>query len=208
MKGWTLGAELEARNATHQIKKLTADELKRVPRPPLPRRSPTRELEDGDPPYYHPGTDSPEYEYLMARRRALDGSMPERVVRAKPLPHAAGRRVYADLLAGTGEKVQACDDHRVRPAAAQPAARSRASGTRVVPIIPDEARTFGLDALFRDVKIYAPFGQRYEPVDAELLLSYREARTGRILEEGITEAGVDGVVHRGRHRRTRRGVSR
>ena len=78
-------------------------------------------------------------------------------------------------------------------------ARSRASDARVVPIIPDEARTFGLDALFREFKIYAPFGQRYEPVDAELLLSYREAKNGRILEEGITEAGVDGVVHRGGH---------
>ena len=77
-----------------------------------------------------------------------------------------------------------------------------------MPIIPDEARTFGLDALFRDVKIYSPFGQRYEPVDAELLLSYREAKDGRILEEGITEAGVDGVDAPPSAPRTRRGASR
>ena len=77
-----------------------------------------------------------------------------------------------------------------------------------MPIIPDEARTFGMDALFADFKIYAPFGQKYEPVDAGLMLSYREAEKGQILEEGITEAGRDGDLHRGGRPRTRRGVSR
>jgi pyruvate dehydrogenase E1 component len=96
--------------------------------------------------------------------------------------------VYADMLAGTGEKVQASTTTAFARLLRN-FLRDPELGRRVVPIIPDEARTFGLDALFREYKIYAPFGQRYEPVDAELLLSYREAANGRILEEGITEAG-------------------
>jgi pyruvate dehydrogenase E1 component len=187
IKGWTLGPDFEARNATHQIKKMTEEELKTF-RDRLYLDIPDEQLEgDALPPYYHPGVGSPEYEYMMARRRALDGSLPERVVRAKPLP-APGDDAFADLLAGTGEKVQASTTtafaRLVRKLLSQPDV-----GKRIVPIIPDEARTFGLDGLFRDFKIYSPLGQQYEPVDAGLLLSYREAREGRILEEGITEAG-------------------
>jgi pyruvate dehydrogenase E1 component len=186
IKGWTLGAGLEARNATHQIKKLGAAELKTF-RDRLVLPIPDRELDDGDPPYFHPGTDSPEYEYLMARRRSLDGPMPERVVRRATvtLPVADA---YSDVLAGTGEKVRASTTTAFARLLRN-LLRDPGIGKRIVPIIPDEARTFGLDALFRDSKIYAPFGQTYEPVDAELLLSYREARNGKILEEGITEAG-------------------
>jgi pyruvate dehydrogenase E1 component len=187
IKGWTLGADFEARNATHQIKKMTEEELKTF-RDRLYLDIPDEQLEgDAVPPYYHPGTDSPEYEYMVARRRALDGSLPKRVVRARPLA-TPSQDAFADLLAGTGEKVQASTTtafaRLVRKLLADPEL-----GPRVVPIIPDEARTFGLDALFRDVKIYSPLGQTYEPVDAGLLLSYREAPEGRILEEGITEAG-------------------
>ncbi len=124
---------------------------------------------------------------MMARRKALDGSLPKRVVRAKPLAPPPPD-VFGDLLAGTGEKVQASTTtafaRLLRKLLNDPEL-----GRRVVPIIPDEARTFGLDALFRDVKIYSPAGQTYEPVDAGLLLSYREDRKGQILEEGITEAG-------------------
>jgi pyruvate dehydrogenase E1 component len=124
---------------------------------------------------------------MMARRKALDGSLPKRVVRAKPLAPPPPE-VFADLLAGTGEKVQASTTtafaRLLRKLLTDPEL-----GKRVVPIIPDEARTFGLDALFRDIKIYSPAGQTYEPVDAGLLLSYREDRKGQILEEGITEAG-------------------
>ena len=105
IKGWTLGQSIEGRNATHQIKKLTAPELKAF-RDTLQLPIPDSELDDGDPPYWHPGTDSPEFEYMMARRRALDGPVPERVVRTKTLPMPATRRI-ADVLAGTGEKVQA-----------------------------------------------------------------------------------------------------
>ena len=132
---------------------------------------------------------------MMARRRSLDGSVPERVVRAKPLTMparisstGAPAGPFADVFAGTGEKVQASTTTAFARLLRN-LLRDPDLGTRIVPIIPDEARTFGLDALFREYKIYAPFGQRYEPVDAELLLSYREASNGRILEEGITEAG-------------------
>jgi pyruvate dehydrogenase E1 component len=193
VKGWTLGAGIESRNATHQIKKLTPAELT-VFRDRLQIPIPDSELADGDPPFWHPGTDSPEFEYMMARRRTLGGSVPERVVKRKMFaapvrehtPENAGP--FADVFAGTGEKVQASTTTAFARLLRN-LLRDPDIGSRIVPIIPDEARTFGLDALFREYKIYAPFGQRYEPVDAELLLSYREASNGRILEEGITEAG-------------------
>ncbi len=186
VKGWALGTGLEARNATHQIKELDPEQLKTF-RDRLQLPISDADIEDGDPPYYHPGTDSPEYEYLMARRQALAGPMPTRVVRAKPVPMPPPD-TFADFLAGTGEKVQASTTTAFARMLRN-LLRDPGLGTRVVPIIPDEARTFGLDALFRELKIYAPFGQAYEPVDAALLLSYTEARDGRILEEGITEAG-------------------
>jgi pyruvate dehydrogenase E1 component len=198
VKGWTLGEGIESRNATHQIKKLTPKEL-RAFRDRLQVPIPDSEIDDGDPPFWHPGTDSPEFEYMVARRRALGGSVPERVVHQKmfsvPVREtssiesgAENSGPFADVLAGTGEKVQASTTTAFARLLRN-LLRDPDIGTRVVPIIPDEARTFGLDALFREYKIYAPFGQRYEPVDAELLLSYREATNGRILEEGITEAG-------------------
>ena len=186
VKGWTLGSSFEARNATHQIKKLTVEELKRF-RDRLYLEIPDSDLEDDVAPYYHPGIDSPEYEYMMSRRQMLDGSIPERVV-GRSRSTSRGPRSTRSCSRDGGEAA-GVDDDRVRrgwPASCSP---TRRSGTAVVPIIPDEARTFGLNALFRDVKIYSPIGQRYEPVDAGLLLSYREAKNGRILEEGITEAG-------------------
>jgi pyruvate dehydrogenase E1 component len=187
IKGWTLGTEIEARNATHQIKKMTEAELKAF-RDRLYLEIPDEQLEgDALPPYVHPGRDSPEYEYMMARRKALDGSLPTRVVRAKPLPEPP-LDLFTDFFAGTGEKVQASTTTAFARLLRKLLGDAEL-GRRIVPIIPDEARTFGLDALFRDVKIYSPIGQTYEPVDAGLLLSYRESRDGRILEEGITEAG-------------------
>jgi pyruvate dehydrogenase E1 component len=186
VKGWTLGQGLEARNATHQIKKLDLDALREF-RDRLELPIPDRELADGDPPYYHPGPESAEYEYVAARRRVLHGPLPERVVRAKAV-ELPGDPTYADLLAGSGEKTPASTTSAFARLLRN-LLRDPHLGRRVVPIIPDEARTFGLDALFREVKIYAPFGQAYEPVDAALLLSYQESRTGRLLEEGITEAG-------------------
>jgi pyruvate dehydrogenase E1 component len=186
IKGWTLGPEFEARNATHQIKKMTEAELKTF-RDRLFLDIPDKVLEEGDPPYYHPGPKSEELEYMRARRRALDGAVPERVVRKASLPPLAGDP-FKDLLSGTGEKVKASTTSAFTRLLRN-LTKDRSIGKRVVPIIPDEGRTFGLDALFSQAKIYAPFGQKYEPVDAQLVLSYREDRNGQILEEGITEAG-------------------
>ncbi len=186
IKGWTLGTGIESRNATHQIKKLDAKGLKTF-RDRLQLEIPDAELEDGDPPYWRFAEDSPEYEYLMSRRQVLDGSLPQRVVRRASLGQPADG-AFTDMLAGTGEKVAASTTSAFARLLRN-LLRDQEIGARIVPIIPDEARTFGLDALFRDYKIYAPFGQTYEPVDAELLLSYREASNGQILEEGINEAG-------------------
>src|SRR5829696_180781 len=187
IKGWTLGPDFEARNATHQIKKMTEEELKTF-RDRLFLDIPD-ELREGDamPPYYHPSVGSPEHDYMVARRPTLDGFLPLRVVRPNVLP-APTDRAFSELLTGSGDKVQASTTtafaRLLRKLLAEPD-----WGKRIVPIIPDEARTFGLDGLFRDIKIYSPLGQQYDPVDAGLLLSYREAKEGRILEEGITEAG-------------------
>jgi pyruvate dehydrogenase E1 component len=186
VKGWTLGPEFEARNATHQIKKMTEAELKTF-RDRLFLDIPDKVLEEGDPPYYHPGPKSEELEYMRSRRRALDGPVPERVVRKGSLPAPAGDP-FKDLLSGTGQKVKASTTSAFTRLMRN-LIKDRQIGKRIVPIIPDEGRTFGLDALFATSKIYAPFGQQYEPVDAQLVLSYREDRTGQILEEGITEAG-------------------
>jgi pyruvate dehydrogenase E1 component len=187
IKGWTLGPDFEARNATHQIKKMSPQQLKTL-RDRLYMEIPDRDLEGGMAPYFHPGDKSPEYEYMMERRRALDGFLPERVERSKTVVFPRDG-IIDQLTAGTGEKVPASTTmafaRLMRVLLKEPEL-----GSRIVPIIPDEARTFGLDALFAEFKIYAPFGQQYEPVDAGLMLSYREASDGQILEEGITEAGA------------------
>ena len=185
VKGWTLGPGIEARNVTHQAKKLTVDEL-RVFRDRLQLPIPDDQLAEA--PYYHPGMDSPEIRYMLERRAALGGTLPRRRVTAEPLP-APADGVWADLFAGAE-----------RPASTTMAfgrllrnlVRDPGIGRRVVPVIPDEARTFGMDPLFKELGIYNPLGQRYTPVDRQLLLSYREATDGQILEEGITEAGAMG----------------
>ena len=187
IKGWTLGSLFEARNATHQIKKMTVDDLKTF-RDRLYLDIPDAELESGElPPYFHPGFRSPEYEYLMERRRGLDGYLPEHVERAKTIIFPKDELID-QLAAGTGEKVQASTTTAFTRLL-RTLLKDEEFGKRIVPIIPDEARTFGMDALFPEYKIYAPFGQQYEPVDAGLMLSYREGEKGQILEEGITEAG-------------------
>ncbi|MFN0089946.1 MAG: pyruvate dehydrogenase (acetyl-transferring), homodimeric type [Acidimicrobiales bacterium] len=187
VKGWTLGPQVEGRNATHQIKKLSKDQLSALrERLRLDDVIPA-DFDPDDPPYVRPAPSSAEYEYLMDRRRALDGPLPSRVVRTRrPLPPAEGR-VFQELAAGSG--AQAVSTTMAFARLLRALVRQDGFGQRVVPIIPDEARTFGLDALFREIKIYASQGQRYEPVDHDLLLSYSEAKDGQLLEEGITEAG-------------------
>ncbi|MFZ4516666.1 MAG: pyruvate dehydrogenase (acetyl-transferring), homodimeric type, partial [Acidimicrobiia bacterium] len=190
IKGWTLGNDIEAKNATHQIKKMTPAEV-RTFRDRLDLPIPDSMLEGDIPPYFHPGFESEEYAYMMDRRRQLGGVVPERVVRKKHIAIPGldnGNDPYGDILVGTGDKVQASTTTAFGRLLRN-LLRDPDIGKRVVPIIPDEGRTFGMDALFSEFKIYAPFGQQYEPVDAGLLLSYREASNGQILEEGITEAG-------------------
>ena len=186
IKGWALGPGFTARNATHQIKKMSEVELKAF-RDTLELPIADRQLEQGTPPYFHPGDDSEEVEYLRVRRRMLHGSVPRRLVRAKPLP-VVDDGPWSEPLGGSGGR--AASTTMAFGAILRSLLRDKTVGKRIVPIIPDEARTFGMDALFREVKIYAPFGQQYEPVDANMVLSYREASDGQILEEGITEAGA------------------
>ena len=125
---------------------------------------------------------------MMERRKALGGSLPKRTTTArKPLVAAEGGDVRGD--ARRVGQPGSLDHDGLHPPAAQPVPRRRDAGERIVPIIPDEGRTFGMDALFRELEIYASQGQKYEPVDHDLLLSYTEDSDGQILEEGITEAG-------------------
>ena len=182
VKGWTLGPGVEARNITHQAKKLSEAEL-RVFRDRLHLPIPDGTLKDA--PYYHPGPKSEEVEYLMERRRALGGPIPRRRVKPDPLP-APAPEVDAEFAAGSTTPVSTT---MVFARILRNLIRDPQLGSRIVPIIPDEARTFGMDPLFKEVGIYAALGQRYEPVDSDLVLSYREAVDGQVLEEGITEAG-------------------
>jgi len=187
IKGWTLNS-FQGRNATHQMKKLTKTDLKEF-RDRLHLPISDRELEADLPPYYHPGADSEEIQYMLERRAALGGSLPERLTNAKPLK-LPGDAVYSELRAGSGKQKVATTMAIVR--LIKDLMKEEEIGERIVPIIPDEARTFGMDSLFPTAKIYSPHGQRYEAVDRELLLSYKESQEGQLLHEGITEAGAMG----------------
>jgi pyruvate dehydrogenase E1 component len=191
IKGWTLGPEIESRNATHQIKKMTKDQLRVLrDRLHLHEEIPDDALDADAPPYYRPPVGSPVHEYLTARSRALGGHLPNRVVRGRgllglPAPEPA---TFAEFALGS--RGQPVSTTMAFARLLRNLLRDPGIGKYVVPIVPDEGRTFGLDALFAEVKIYAPEGQLYTAVDAGLLLSYSEDRTGQILEEGITEAGA------------------
>jgi pyruvate dehydrogenase E1 component len=188
IKGWTLGPDFEARNATHQMKKLTVAELKEF-RDRLYLDIPDAALEADLPPYYNPGEQSEEIQYMKERRAALGGYLPKRVVRAKPLAQPADKH-YEELRKGSGKQSVATTMAFVR--LLKDLMKDREIGWRFVPIIPDEARTFGMDSLFPTAKIYDPHGQTYEAVDRSLLLSYKESAKGQILHEGISEAGAMG----------------
>ncbi|GAB7047611.1 pyruvate dehydrogenase (acetyl-transferring), homodimeric type [Catenuloplanes indicus] len=187
IKGWTLGSHFEARNATHQMKKLTLDDLKKF-RDRLYLDISDKQLEENPylPPYYKPAEDSEEMQYLQERRRALGGYLPSRRTRAKKLAIPA-TETFGDIKRGSGKQKVATTMAFVR--LLKDLMKDKEFGKRWVPIIPDEARTFGLDSLFPTKKIYSPHGQNYTSVDRELFLSYKEATTGQILHEGINEAG-------------------
>ena len=184
VKGWTLGTSAEARNITHQKKKLDLEELKRF-RDRLELTIPDKKLTDA--PYFHPGPDSPEVRYMLERRRALGGCVPKRIVRSKAMPPATPK-AFTDFDGGTGAS-QAVSTTMAFGRLLRNLLRDPNYGKCVVPIIPDEARTFGMEVLFREVGIYQPFGQKYDPVDSKLVLSYLEKPDGQLLEEGINEAG-------------------
>ena len=182
VKGWTLGPSVEATNPAHQAKKLSEVELLAF-RDRLGLPIPDAKIPEA--PYYHPGPKSPEVAYITERRAALGGPLPSRVV------HPV---TWTPPLAAVDDEFAAGSTAPVSTTMAfakllRNLMRDPALGKLIVPIVPDEARTFGMDPLFKQAGIYAPFGQRYEPVDSELLLSYRESQSGQVLEEGITEAG-------------------
>ena len=188
VKGWTLGPEIEARNATHQIKKMTKAQLRALrDRLFLNEEIPDESLEADLPPYYRPDPGSAVAQYMAGRRRALGGPLPQRVVRPKVLdaPHES---TFRDLLGGSG--TQAASTTMAFSRLLRNLIRDPSVGSRIVPIVPDEARTFGLESIISEVRIYAPEGQRYTPVDAGLALNYAESESGQVLEEGITEAGA------------------
>ena len=182
IKGYGLGEAGEGRNVTHQQKKLNEEELKQFrDRFDIP----LTDEEIIDTPFFRPGKGSEEFEYMMERRRALGGPLPSRNA-SKVSLHVPALKDYKEFLQGTEREVsttmafmkmfaQLLSDEKIKK--------------HIVPIVPDEARTFGMESLFRKVGIYSSVGQIYEPVDSEMLLYYREELDGQILEEGITEAG-------------------
>ncbi|MFF9041922.1 pyruvate dehydrogenase (acetyl-transferring), homodimeric type [Streptomyces sp. NPDC014892] len=186
VKGFTLGEGFASKNANHQMKKLSTDEFKQM-RDLLELPIKDSDFVDGVVPYGHPGADSPEVRYLQERRAALGGPAPARRTHAlAPLP-AAADKTFASFDKGSGSQNVATTMAFVR--LVKDLVRDKQTGRRWVPIVPDEARTFGMESLFPSLGIYSPKGQTYEPVDRDQLMYYKEAKDGQILNEGITEAG-------------------
>ena len=187
VKGWTLGTGIESRNATHQIKKMSVDQISTLRETlGLHDEIPDSALEETLPPYYRPEPGSDVHEYMLQKRSALGGDSPKRIAHRNPLPRPTDQ-TFAEFFKGSG-KIPVSTTMAFAKLLKN-LIRDPGFGRRVVPIIPDEARTFGLESLIKEVKIYASQGQLYTPVDAGLLLSYEEAKDGQILEQGITEAG-------------------
>jgi pyruvate dehydrogenase E1 component len=187
IKGWTLGPEIESRNATHQIKKMTRAQLRTLrDRLYLTDDIPDSALE-GDPPYVRPAEGSDALEYLRARGRVLAGPVPSRVVRPRR-PVLPDDKVFEEFASGSGK--QSVSTTMVFARLLRNLVRDPSMGPLVAPIVSDEARTFGLESIIAEAKIYAPEGQHYVPVDADLPLHYAESTSGQVLQEGITEAGA------------------
>ncbi|MFE9660350.1 pyruvate dehydrogenase (acetyl-transferring), homodimeric type [Streptomyces sp. NPDC005955] len=186
VKGFTLGEGFASKNANHQMKKLSTDEFKNM-RDLLGLPIADSDFVDGVVPYGHPGADSPEVRYLQERRAALGGPAPARRVHPLPPLPAPAEKTFASFDKGSGTQSVATTMAFVR--LVKDLIRDKETGRRWVPIVPDEARTFGMESLFPSLGIYSPKGQTYEPVDRDQLMYYREAKDGQILNEGITEAG-------------------
>jgi pyruvate dehydrogenase E1 component len=183
IKGYGLGEAGEGKNITHQQKKLNDEELSMF-RSRFGIPIPDEELHNA--PFYRPPDDSAEIKYMQARRKQLGGYMPQRTVKATPLK-SVPVAYFEEFFKGTDGREASTTMVFVRLLAKL--LRDPELGKLIVPIIPDEARTFGMEALFRQVGIYSSVGQLYEPVDMDTLLYYKEVKDGQILEEGITEAG-------------------
>jgi pyruvate dehydrogenase E1 component len=184
IKGYGLGEAAEGRNITHQQKKLNEQEL-------LAFRTrfgiPISDGEVQEAPFYRPLEETEEMQYLRERRRQLGGFTPHRLVQVKPL-QTPPESLFEEFYRGSGKRTEATTMVFVRLLAKL--LKDPDLGKLIVPIVPDEARTFGMESLFRQVGIYSAVGQQYEPVDKESLLYYKEQKDGAILEEGITEAGA------------------
>ncbi len=183
VKGYGLGESGEGRNITHQQKKLNEDELKEF-------RTrfgiPVSDEHAAHAPFYRPPDDTREIQYMLSRRAELGGFLPERRVKYSPFP-APKMEAFNEFLKGSGEDMASSTSAFV--SMLRRLLQDKHIGKCIVPIIPDEARTFGMDSFFKPYGIYSNVGQLYEPFDAKTLKAYREAKDGQILEEGITEAG-------------------
>ena len=187
VKGYGMGASGESLNPTHQTKKLDDDAV-RTFRDRFKIPISDDQLKDGAVPFYHPGEKSPEVEYMLERRRALGGSLPQRRRKSTQTLEAPKLDVFDRLLKSSGDREISTTMAFVQ--ALNVILRDKAVGPRCVPIVADEARTFGMEGLFRQLGIYAPQGQKYKPVDRDQLMYYREDAAGQVLEEGITECGA------------------
>src|SRR5690606_36062904 len=187
VKGYGMGKAGEALNPTHGTKKMDDEGVKAFrDRFQIPVTD--KQLEDHQVPFYHPGKDSPEVEYMLERRRALGGFLPQRRRKSTQQLEVPPLKAYERLLKGTGEREISTTMAFVQML--NIALRDKQVGPRLVPLVADEARTFGMEGLFRQIGIYAPHGQKYKPVDADQLMYYREDAAGQVLQEGITEAGA------------------
>ncbi|MEP7098749.1 MAG: pyruvate dehydrogenase (acetyl-transferring), homodimeric type, partial [Dokdonella sp.] len=184
VKGYGMGAAGESQNPTHQQKKLD-DESVRHFRDRF--QIPIADDKLHDVPYYHPGKDSPEVEYMLERRKALGGFLPQRRQKSASIT-VPDLSAFEAITKGTGEREISTTMAFVRGINLM--LRDKQLAPHVVPIVADEARTFGMEGMFRQIGIYAPFGQKYKPVDADQLMYYREDQKGQVLQEGISEPGA------------------
>ncbi|HJS36100.1 MAG TPA: pyruvate dehydrogenase (acetyl-transferring), homodimeric type, partial [Pseudoxanthomonas sp.] len=188
VKGYGMGSAGESLNPTHQTKKLD-DEAIRTFRDRFNIPVTDKQLEESaQVPFYHPGEDSPEIQYLKARRAALGGYLPQRRRKASESFETPKLEAFDRLLKSTGEREISTTMAFVQ--GLNIALRDKQVGPRLVPIVADEARTFGMEGMFRQIGIYAPFGQKYKPVDADQLMYYREDQSGQVLQQGISEPGA------------------
>ena len=187
VKGYGMGGAGESLNPTHQTKKLDDDSV-RAFRDRFKLDIPDEAFKDGQIPFLHPGKDSPEVEYMLERRKALGGFLPQRRRKSAESLEVPKLEAFERLTKATGEREISTTMAFVQALAV--VLRDKQVGPRCVPIVADEARTFGMEGLFRQIGIYAPQGQRYKPVDADQLMFYREDAAGQVLQEGITEAGA------------------